>query len=447
MSRQLGIEPMPWQRYAWDIGTEYELGPDGKIIPAYRETICTVMRQSGKSLLTFVLAGHRCTVWQPQPQRVIYSAQDGQAAVEKLMEDMHPLFWGSSAFRRLLLDDRNNRGLVKSNGKERIRFRTGSFVRYIGSAEDAGHGLTSTGLAIIDESFSDIDDRREQALSPSMATVADAQTWNVSTAGTEASVFLRRKIETGRMAAESGSTRGICYIEYSIPDDADIDDPETWWAHMPALGWTITEDVVALERRRMSDGDFRRAFGNQWTVTDERVIPLSVWESVQTDEAPSGDLRFAVEVDPQRESAWVVVTGDNDVAELVEFRQGVGWVEDELPDRVVELCGSHGGTVRLDASGPAGYLLPRLESAGVRVEKFGAREVVQACVAFYDGLADRRFRVRVDPSGRLDAAAAAVHKRRVGESWAWSRHGLGAGVMALSLSTYRDRGPSEFFVY
>jgi hypothetical protein len=436
---------MPWQRQAWDIGLEYDIDDRGRIIPAYREVIVTVMRQNGKSLLTFAVIGHRCTLWPDQPRRAVYTAQDGQMAASKIVDDVHPLYWSSPPFRRLLNDTRGNRGLRLTNGKERIEFATGSYLRYIGSGEEAGHGLTDTSLAIVDESFADVDDRREQALLPSMATVADAQTWNVSTAGTDASVFLRRKIEMGRAAATAGVTSGVAYIEYSIPEDADIDDPRVWWDYMPALGWTIGEDVVSHARRSMVEGKFRRAFGNQWTTTDEREIPEAVWDAVQGPASPDGMLRFAVEVDVSRESAGIVVSGDNNALELIEYRQGVSWIEDELPSRVTELAGRHGGVVRIDAGGPAGYLLPRLENAGVMVEKFTTGDVTKACAAFYDALADRRLSVR--RNDMLDAAVASAQKRRVGESWAWNRAGSGVLVMAMSLAAWRDGTPQEMFVY
>lgn len=439
MARQLGKEPMPWQQLAWDIGLEYDIDDAGRIIPAYREVIVTVMRQNGKSLLTFAVIGHRCTLWPNQPRRAVYTAQDGQMAASKIVDDVHPLYWSSPAFRRLLHDTRGNKGLRLTNGKERIEFATGSYLRYIGSGEEAGHGITDTSLAIVDESFADVDDRREQALLPSMATVRDAQTWNVSTAGTDASVFLRRKIDMGRAAAEAGLTSGTAYIEYSIPDDADIDDPRVWWDHMPALGWTIAEEVVQHARGSMDEGKFRRAWGNQWTSSDERVIAQTVWDAVQGSAAPVGMLRFAVEVSPTRESACIVVSGDNGALELIEFREGVSWVEDELPGRVEELAGSHGGVVRVDAGGPAGYLLPRLENAGVMVEKFTTADVVKSCGAFFDAVADRR--LSVFRNDMLDEAVASARKRRVGESWAWNRAGSGLLVMALSLAAWRDGAP------
>lgn len=428
MAQALGKPGMPWQREAWDIGLEYEV-VDGRVVPAYREVIVTVMRQSGKSTLTFSLVAHRCMAWPSLPQRAIYTAQDGQAARAKVFADMVPLFESAPAFRKMISPPlgRVYRGVGPFEG---VNWATGSTLRMIGSSEDAGHGLTNTGLAIVDESFADRDERRYQALTPGMATVVDAQTWNVSTAGTEDSVPLRRKIEIGRAAAEAGKTSGIAYIEYSIPDDADCDDPEVWWEFMPALGWTVTQDVVAHERESMPDNEWRRSYGNQWTSADVRAIPLDVWVEACGDHVPSGALTFAVEVHPDRERASIVACGSG-VLELVDSRPDASWVV----ARLAELQARHGGRVRLDGGGPAGALLADLDRARVDVDVVGTRDVVQACGAFYDGLVDGRLRVRTD--GRLDAAVAAVTKRRVGDAWAWSRRAPSTDVtpvMAMSLA-------------
>jgi hypothetical protein len=425
---------MPWQRMVADVGLE--LDADGR--PAYREVIATVMRQSGKSTLLFTVIGHRCTMWPTLPQRVIYTAQDGSAARRKLIEDCAPLFTNAKPFKPLV--ERVYRGV----GYEGINFRTGSTIRIIGSSEAAGHGATSTGLAGIDESFADVDNRREQAINPTMATVPDAQTWNVSTAGTDASVFLRRKIELGRAAADAGRTSGIAYFEWSIPDDADIDDPETWWAHMPALGWTIGEQVVAHERQNMTEGDWRRSFGNQWTNNDERAIPAVAWDALQSlDASPSGDLRFCLEVDPERASAGVVVHGGG-VVELIEHRPGVGWVV----DRIAELARRHNGKVVVDVASPAGAMIGELEAAGVDVVKFGSREVVQACGAFFDAVMDRKLTFRSNAA--LSAAAATVTRRQVSDAWVWSRR-AGTGdpylIMAASLAAFDAHPAPQFFAY
>jgi hypothetical protein len=419
---------MPWQSHAVELGLEL-VEVEGILQPAYREVICTVMRQSGKSTLVFSLAGHRCTMWRTLPQRAIYTAQDGAAARKKLIEDAAPLYTGSKLFDRLV------RRVYRGVGYEGIDFVTESTIRIIGSSEAAGHGMTSTGLAIVDESFADVDHRREQALNPGMATVRDAQTWNVSTAGTDQSVFLRQKIDMGRAMAEQGATLGTAYIEYSIPDDADCDDPETWWQFMPALGWTITPDVVAHERRTMPDGEWRRSFGNQWTSTDERAIPYLAWESVNDDHATAEvPACFSVEVNPERSAACILVVSSDGTVEMVDQAAGVSWTI----DRLAALHLRHNVPVVLDVGGPAGGLKADLEAVGVNVVGMATRDVVNACSGFYDAVIEGRVTIRRDVA--LDAAAAAVNKRKVGDSFVWSRSSPETDVipiMGASLALYQ----------
>ena len=401
---------MPWQSHAAHLGLEMVENEAGVLVPAFREVICTVMRQSGKSTLLFSLFAHRATMWPQLPQRCVYTAQDGSAARKKLIDDMGPMYMESQLFKRLVSR------VFKGVGNEGIDFKTGSTIRTIGSSEAAGHGMTSTGLAGIDESFADLDFRREQALQPSMATVADAQTWNVSTAGTERSVYLRKKIEDGRAAVVEGRTRGLAYVEYSIPEGEDCDDPETWWTYMPALGWTIREDVVRHARETMPDGEWRRSFGNQWTVSDERVIPLSVWERACSGSvAPEGKLRFGFDVNVDRSAAAVVVADDQGRCELIEFREGLGW----CVDRLVELWRRWSGPVVLDAYGPAGSFADELVGRGVQVVRYSTREMAYACGSLFDRLADGRVKVLSHPV--LDAAAAGARRRSTADAWVWAR--------------------------
>jgi len=79
------------------------------------------------------------------------------------------------------------------------------------------------------------------------------------------------------LAAELDSGSGLAFFEWSVPDDADIDDPEVWWQFMPALGWTIQPPAVAHARQSMSDGEFRRSFGNQWVDAAEAWLPPGAW--------------------------------------------------------------------------------------------------------------------------------------------------------------------------
>jgi phage terminase large subunit-like protein len=256
---------MPWQRMVADVALELDPATG---LPVYREVVVTVMRQSGKSVLLLVFQLDRCLSW-PGLRRVAYTAQSGFDARKKLLRDYVPILQGSRLWPAI-------RNVRQSQGDEGLTFTDSSEIAVVASNLSAGHGR-SWDLGVIDEAFDDEDDRREQAIIPAMATHADAQVLVASTAGTVRSSYLRRKVEAGRLAAELDSGSGVAYFEWSIPEDADIDDPEVWWAHMPALGWTITPEAVAHARQSMSDAEFRRAFGNQWVTGSEGWFAPGAW--------------------------------------------------------------------------------------------------------------------------------------------------------------------------
>ena len=60
-----------------------------------------------------------------------------------------------------------------------------------------------------------------------MTTRRSPQLWVISTAGNDKSVYLWRKVLAGRAACTARSHGRVCYLEWSAPDSADIDDPET----------------------------------------------------------------------------------------------------------------------------------------------------------------------------------------------------------------------------
>lgn len=405
---------MPWQQQVAEIATEYDPSSG---VPYYREVVVTVPRQSGKTTLVLAWELHRA-LWWKYPQKIAYTAQTGWDARRKLIDDQAPLLMASPLKAAV-------EKVIRGAGNEAVIFKNGSRIDVLASTESAGHGR-SIDLAVVDEAFSDTDDRREQALLPAMATRSDAQLFVVSTMGTEGSTYLNRKIDTGRAAISNGDGFGIAYFEWSADLDADIDDPRTWWSCMPALGHTINEAVVRHARQTMSEGDFRRSMLNQKTISDERVISQSVWQvAVLDDVAPRGRLQFAVDVNPDRSAAAIAVGDEFNCGELVEYRPGVGW----LVERVVELAQRWDAPVAVDVYGPAGSVVDDLEARGIRVIRYGTREVANACGSFFDRLSDGELKIRRHSA--LDEAAAGVRRRPTGDSWLWARKDADTDVSPL----------------
>src|SRR6266581_1891091 len=180
----LGQPFMPWQRDIADVGCEIDRETG---LPAYREVIVTVPRQSGKTTLYLTWQINRCTSprWA-QPQRSAFTAQSGKDARDKWLDELFPLIRRSRKLSPLV------RRIYEGMGNEYISFRNGSLIRLLSTSSSSGHSKTLH-QAVLDEIWHDTDGRREQGLRPAMLTVRDAQVLVCSTAGNAASVVLERK--------------------------------------------------------------------------------------------------------------------------------------------------------------------------------------------------------------------------------------------------------------
>ncbi|MGO9299694.1 MAG: terminase large subunit domain-containing protein [Acidimicrobiales bacterium] len=430
---ELGQPLMPWQRQVADVALE--LLPDGQ--PAYREIVVLVARQNGKSTLTLCLMVQRCLRWPGQP-RCVYSAQTGADSGRKLADDWFPMVRRSPLWAGV-------KGVARAAGHQSITFKSGGRVDVLASNEGAGLGRTID-LGIIDEALLDVDDRREAAMLPAMATRPGSQLFVISTAGTDSSSYLRRKVDSGRAAAADDERSGTCYFEWSADEAADPDSPATWRQANPAIGYTIDEETIARERATMPPGSFARMALNLWTVSEERVIPEAVWaqvcwEDTELDRGPG--LVLALDLNPERAAASIAAADAAGRIELIEHRDtgNVAWVV----DRAAELVKKYKAELVLDGKGPASSLLADLEAKGVRgrrVLAYGQSEMTTACATFYDAVADRRVAVLVDEA--LDNAVAAARRRQVGDSWTWGRRDTSRDVsplIAATLAFHRATNP------
>jgi hypothetical protein len=409
---------MPWQEEVARVALEQK--NDGSL--AYREIVLTVPRQSGKTSLILALVLHRALRWGA-PQRIAYTAQTGHDARQKLLDDWVPLI-ERSPFAKLV------ERVYRANGDEAIIFKNGSRVEVLRNSISAGHGRTLD-LAIIDEAFADEDDVREQALLPTMATKPEAQLLVVSTAGTDRSLYLKRKVDQGRAAVEAEADSGIAYFEWSADPEDDPYDPEVWARVMPALDLTISQDAVSHAMQSMTINEFKRSYLNVWSSVSEQMIPAKVWQSCTSAKvAPAGALSFSVDVALDRSSASIAVADKDGNIELIENREGVSWVQ----GRALELYRRWKGAIVVDGYGPSGSLVEPLRQIQVPVVTYKTADVVAACALFYDAVLDRRVRAKSDD--RLDKSVNAAMRRAVGQQWLFQRNTAAADITPLYAVTF-----------
>jgi phage terminase large subunit-like protein len=274
---KLGKPFMPWQRHVADVVMEVDR-ETGRL--AYQEMGLTVPRQSGKSTFVLAKSTHRAsaTGFFGARQHLVYTAQTRMKAREKWEEDFLVELQASADFRHRVTPH-------MISGGEYIRFVNGSRFGIESATEKAGHGGTLD-EAYIDEAFSQVDWRLEQAFGPAMITRVNKLLAWISTAGwQDGSPYLKDKVAVGRAAAAEGRRRGLAYFEWSAPEDADPADEAVWWQCMPALGRTIAVEDIRAEYEKARDAgklnEFRRAYLNQWVPRDVdddwMVISQDAW--------------------------------------------------------------------------------------------------------------------------------------------------------------------------
>lgn len=432
VAARLGQPFMPWQEQVALVGGEID--PDTGV-PAYREVVITVPRQSGKTTLVLSWEVQRAVGWRHLgPQRIAYSAQTGNDARKKLIRDQVPIL---TPHKKAL----GIRRVLKGMGNESVEWLNGSQIVLLASSEDSGHGPT-VDLGIKDELFADVDDRRDQALVPAMATKPAAQIITASTMGTEESVPLNQAVERGRVMAEAGIRSGTAYFEWSADEDSDPDDEDVWWGCMPALGFTQGVAAIRHARQTLALAEFRRAFLN---IRDGRrqppVIDAAAWAAcaVPSSSRPSEPLALAFDVTPDRSWSAVGIAGAHPAGtqgEVADHRPGTGWVV----DRLVELRDRYRpALIVYDATGPAAALADKAEQAGLELRPVSTREHQAACGSLYDavtgtpefegGPVTRTFAHIGQPE--LNAAVDGATKRMVGDAWLWNRKSSSIDICPL----------------
>jgi hypothetical protein len=446
IAAKLGTPLMPWQRYAADVALEVDPATG---VFAYREVGLSVMRQQGKTALILPVTVHRLIAFTRF--NVLYAAQTRNAARKKWEDDFVDSLDTSALAGKYRVR--------KTNGNEAIIWsKTRSRMGITSNTESAGHGETLD-LGFIDEAFSQVDDRLEQAFNPAMLTRPMAQKWWMSAGGTEKSLYLNKKRTRGRAMIEklwrTGEFPSVCYFEWFAPEHLDRGDPATWWGCMPALGHTVTEAVIRSELEQLDEVEFDRAYLNR---TKKSLPPVD--PNVPTKEWPgradrgsqiSGALALAIDVTPQRDHSSIAAAGYRDDGlvhvELIAHRPGTHWVVAEL----VRMRAEHGPvTIVVDSYGPAASLITAMKDAGITVAVKAdepqpgdlliaqTRDVVAGCGQLADAV--RQDTLRHIDQPQLNTALGGARTRPLGDAWAWARRTAEVDISPLVAVTLAKLG-------
>ena len=438
ISIALGKMPQPWQRYVWDVGTQYKLNSRGEKLYKYSDVLVTVPRQSGKTTL---LRPIRILRMLENPSAHLFAtAQTAKHSSLRMLDMIDAVEQSSLSSYFKPRRGKGDAGLeLLANGAKLSQFTPN---------EEAIHGETSIHVDM-DEIWYFSKAQGDAILGgvrPSAVTLGPrAQRWYTSTMGTLASEFMNDLVEKGR----AGTKPSMCYIEFSLPVGEDYRDPAAWWKFHPALGNTITEQALKDELDSMSEGEFMRAYMNRLTDVQDTFIPLQMWDDLADTEiiAPAlDDITVAFEVAPQNACAAVVASWQGEAgpcSRVIHQAPGTAWLIPYLQD-----LHSRGITrLAADGAGPVRRILDSIgDTLPVKVLEFQERRLADQ--TFITAARDDHTLTH-DGSDVLRQALSAAQVRRVNGLELLDREKSLAPIpslIAASVALYADTHREDNYV-
>ena len=332
----------------------------------------------------------------------------------------------------------------RSHGEESIEFKkTGSRVMFQTRTKAGGRGLSGD-LVILDEAMI-LSSDAVGALLPTMSARPNPQLWYTGSAvdqAVHANGLVFASVRERGLAADDDS---LCWLEWSCEDDANVDDPQNWLLSNPGVGYRISLDHIAKERRalvhqpkvfaveRLSIGDWPQ-LGDA-----ESEIPLDAWASmVSKDPILMGARTIAVHRSRDRRR-WAIAaaqrTADNRVhIELGPVQEGS---HTDVAEYLVDTVGQWTPiALVIDRKSAAMVLEPLLLDAGIEPTVTNSSDLALACGGFLDdtlaGLLSHS-----DQPALAEATGAAVKRDLPGGGFAWDegRDGtISAPLVAATLA-------------
>lgn len=273
------------------------------------------------------------------------------------------------------------------------------------------------------------------------ATSGGPQLWLFGTPPTEDDVpFAFSRV---RESAKAGKARHT-WLEWAAEPTDDFDAPATWAKANPSFGVRLTEEACADDRAAMDDEQFAVERLGIWPdrlaeVPD--VFGPGAWAACRAPfdaEVELASVGVAAQTDMSRAS----IVGAASVGERVQVRPLFSGPRlESLVEAAKALQDDTGCAVVVDAGGPAGVLVPMLESVGVTVTKPTAAEFFHANASALDLV--RGGKLAHDSYDELDKQVAGAQSR-TGDKFVLDRKKSAVDVVeAMFLATWGVSRPQE----
>lgn len=420
LAYEFGVELDEWQQLVVIEGLR-ERPRDGKW--SAFEVGLMVSRQNGKTelLVTIELAGLLIF----GERRILHTAHLFQTAVD-----------GQNRLAEVLArrPDIVKFKAVGTHGSESVELTSGpnkgAKVDFMTRTKKGGLGLP-VDRVIFDEAMF-ISQQAYQALRPTLAARDNAQIWLTGSAvdqrnhdGCEQFAAIRHR------ALNSEPGERICYLEWSVPDDADPSKPDTWAYANPALGSRISVEDTVEEYKSFLAAKGMRGFGimrlgiGDWPQMGEEFteIPADRWQALRNPGPEFAGPPVLVLYRAPNGGPWSITGGQRTTDGRLHVE--VGYAGEDIPDVVVdkfiEAVTAWGPAAVIVGRGGAAEVTPKLEAAGFEVHIPNQTEEAQACGGFLNDTfaSDTPVLSHSDQHGLNRAVSQAVKRELPSKAFVW----------------------------
>lgn len=223
----------------------------------------------------------------------------------------------------------------------------------------------------------------------------------------------------------SGEAGDYLYVEFSADENADPNDREQWAKANPSFPTRTTARAILRMKRLLGAESFLREGLGIWDrVGGLGVFTTGAWsrcfigfeDDGTTVCQPAGEpmgLGIAADMDQVHLSLGAVGGNDGKHHLGAVLRMRADTEAEEFVAEVKRMQDDYQVPVAIDKKGPASFLIPQLEAAGIRLEQAGLDEFVLACANLRSAV--EQASVTHGNYDELNAAVDAAGWRKVGE--------------------------------
>ena len=362
---------MPWQEYAIDQACKVK---DDRW--ASKTIGILVARQNGKThlLRMRILAG--LFLWNERLQ--VATAQNRDIALETFRAVVD-IIDGYSWLRKEV------KAIIRSNGREEILLKNGCRYKVLAPTPGSARGL-SVDTVYLDEVRQHKTTDAFAALAYTLNARPNPQMWCLSNAGDANSIVLNRLRDRALDVIEKNSEDDITWLEWSAEPNKKLSDRSAWAQANPALGHTISEDVLAA---RMNDTPalIQTEMLCQWVDTLESPWPYGYWNGCTLPNLqlnPDRPTYMGLEISPDRSSwslcgAQVLDDGSIGVGVMAFDKQDQAIDDLKIADTIAQWARKYEPRIILANKFSGDSVVQKLNQAGIRAETINGGKYYQAC--------------------------------------------------------------------